>query len=80
MTKYVAFESFSIQTNHSLSVCVYNIGVFCLYRKINAATPPLSGLFKFPKTFHTTFLSVLAKEAITKITAVFFFFFLFFPP
>lgn len=78
MIKSVAvswFESCSLQTNHSLPVCVYNTGLFCLYRKINAATPLLSRLFKFPKTFHPTFLSVLAQEAITKITAVFFFFF-----
>lgn len=71
ITKCAAFQSCSLQTTHSLSVCVYNIGVFCLYRKINATTPSLSGLFKFPKTFRTTFLSVLAEEAITKITAVF---------
>lgn len=71
ITKCAVFQSCSLQTAHSLSVCVYNIGVFCLYRKINATTPSLSGLFKFPKTFRTTFLSVLAEEAITKITAVF---------
>lgn len=71
ITKCAVFQSCSLQTTHSLSVCVYNIGVFCLYRKINATTPSLSGLFKFPKTFRTTFLSVLAEEAITKITAVF---------
>lgn len=71
ITKCAVFQRRSLQTTHSLSVCVYNIGVFCLYRKINATTPSLSGLFKFPKTFRTTFLSVLAEEAITKITAVF---------
>lgn len=66
----MSFESDSSdkRTDPRVSVCVYNRGVFSLFEKINTTTPWLSRLFKFLKTFPTTFLSALAKKKeITKI-------------